>query len=106
MPARGFPIDIDAIILFELARGMGSGPELLRRVRGRMQARAYRLNYGSWYPALKRLETKGFVIGGKPPRPKGRRIPKIYALTDVGRKEARDLSIDIRALLLPLKAFA
>lgn len=106
MPARGFPIDIEAIILFELVRGMGSGPELLRRARARMRSRCYKLNYGSWYPALERLEAKGFLTGGKPPFPKGRRIPKIYALTDDGRAEARQLSIDIRALILPLKATA
>ena len=106
MPARGYPLDIDAIILFELAKGMGSAPELLRRVRGRMQKRGYRLNYGSWYPALKRLEEKGFLVGGKPPKPNGRRRPKIYALTDIGRMEAHALSTDIRALLLPVKAAA
>ncbi len=63
MPARGFPLDIDALILFELARSMGSGPELLRRARGRMQTRGYKLNYGSWYPALKRLEARRLLTG-------------------------------------------
>ena len=106
MPSRSFPLDTDAMILFELARGMGSGPELLRRVRARMLSRCYKLHYGTWYPALTRLEAKGFLTCGKPPFPKGRRIPKIYALTDDGKIQARELSTDIRALLLPQKASA
>lgn len=108
MPARGYPLDIDAIILFELARGMGSGPELLRRTRVRMREKGYALNYGAWYPALRRLETKGFLVWGqgRPPFRRGHRIPKIYALTPKGQTEALRLSTVIRSLLLPPEASA
>lgn len=107
MPARGYPLDIDAIILFELARGTGSGPEILRRARARMKGNGYKLNYGSWYPALKRLEGKGLAVWTMVEAPfrRGRAChAKVYVLTDKGLDAARRLSSDIRSLLLPPEA--
>jgi DNA-binding PadR family transcriptional regulator len=109
MPARGYPLDIDAIILFELARGYASGPELWRRARERMREQGYKLHSGAWYPALDRLLTKGLVASGRgePPFRRGKsRIAKIYILTEQGAKEARRLSEVIRNLMLPVQASA
>lgn len=107
MPARGFPLDIDAIILFELVRGTGSAPELLRKARGRMQEQDYKLNYGTWYPALGRLERKGLVVGTQVDAPFRRSRAsraKVYLLTEKGAAEARRLSSVIRKLILPPEA--
>ena len=109
MPARGYPLDIDALILFELAREAGSGPDILRRVRRRMQENGYKLNYGSWYPALKRLERKGLVSGtlvDAPERSGRARRAKVYVLTEEGKGAAQALSTVIRNLILPLEASA
>jgi DNA-binding PadR family transcriptional regulator len=104
MPARGYPIDIEAIILFELVRGYGSGPEVWRRARARMLEQGFKLNSGAWYPALTKLFEKGFVawaMGESPYRRGKSRIAKIYILTEKGVKEAKRLSTIIRNLLLP-----
>ena len=104
MPVRGFPLDIEAIILFELARGFGTAPELLRRARARMEESGYPLHYGTWYPALARLERRGLLNGHqvKVSFQRGRaNNAKAYYLTEQGQEEARRLSSRIRALLLP-----
>jgi DNA-binding PadR family transcriptional regulator len=104
MPARGYPIDIDAIILFELARGYGSGPAVWRRARTRMQEQGYKLHSGAWYPAFTRLRDKGLVASarGEAPFRQGKsRIATVYALTEKGAKEARRLSTVLRNLALP-----
>lgn len=109
MPARGYPLDIDAVILFELTRGSGYGPDLWRRARRRMQENGYKLHSGAWYPAMERLHEKGFVSWSKPDGPfrKGRsRIVKDYALTEKGAREARRLSTVIRNLILSPEASA
>jgi len=107
VPARGYPLDIDAIILFELARGYGSGPEIWRRARVRLQEKGCKLHSGAWYPALDRLASKGFVLTamGQVPFRRGKsRIAKIYSLSTAGAKEARRLSSVIRDLILPPEA--
>lgn len=109
MPARGYPLDIDAIIMFELARGNGSAPEILRRARNRMRVNGYKLNYGSWYPAVARLFRKGLVawaMGETPFRRGKSRIARVYILTAKGVKEAKRLSAVLRNLILPSEASA
>jgi len=110
VPARGAPIDIDLLILFELARGgPGHGPLLLRRVRKRLGDSEITLHYGTYYPALDMLEQKGFVTWTLEPLPwmwHKTRHPKVYALTESGAKEARRLSAMFHRLILPLEASA
>jgi DNA-binding PadR family transcriptional regulator len=109
MPARKFPIDIDLIILFELARGAGSGPDLWCRACQRLRLNGFTLHSGAWYPALGRLYAKGLVCWTKGQRPFDRhrtRIPKYWALTEKGAKEARRLSAVVRALALSSEASA
>ena len=110
MPARGAPIDVDLLVLFELARGgPGHGPLLLRRVRDRLRDESLKLHYGTYYPALARLEKKGHVEWTIQPLPWGwhkKRKLKIYALTEKGAQEARRLSRMFHKLILPPKAAA
>lgn len=110
MPSRGAPVDIDLLILFELARGgPGHGPLLLRRFRKRIGDCGFKLHYGTYYPALKRLEKKGYVEWTTQPLPwrwhKSRR-PKVYALTEKGTSEARRLSGIFHLIILPQEALA
>ena len=108
MPPRGAPIETDLLILFELARGgPGHGPLLLRRVRQRLGSTDIKLHYGTYYPALEKLEQKGFVTWTFQPLPwmgHKRRRPKVYALTETGAKEARRLSLMFHRLILPIEA--
>ena len=108
MPPRGAPIDVGLLILFELARGgPGHSPLLLRRVRKRLGAADIKLTYGTFYPAMERLESKGFVVWTLQPLPwkwHKTRQPKIYALTDTGTLEARRLSEMFHRLILPPEA--
>ena len=108
MAARGSPIDVDLLILFELARGgPGHSPLLLRRIRRRLDAGDIKLHYGTYYPAMDRLERKGFVTWTLQPLPwkwHKTRQPKIYALTENGTQEARRLSSMFHRLILPPEA--
>lgn len=108
MPARGYPLDIDLLILFELARtGTASGPDLWRRACARMQENGYKLHSGAWYPALERLYRRGLIGWTKElpsTRPRKTRTTKTYALGPSGAKEARRLSTILRNLILPAEA--
>jgi len=108
MPARGYPLDIDVIILFELARGGTlSAPDLLRHAQSRMRANGYKLSCGTWYPAIDRLYRKGYLCWKMDEqRAPTHRIPKLYSLTELGVKEARRLSTVIRNLILSPEASA
>ncbi|HJV33306.1 MAG TPA: PadR family transcriptional regulator [Patescibacteria group bacterium] len=104
MPVRGFPLDTEAIILFELARGFGTAPELLRRARARMEESGYALHYGTWYPALSRLERRELLNARRTKvsfRQGRANVTKVYYLTEKGQEEARRLSSRIRVLLIP-----
>lgn len=107
MPARGYPIDIDAIILFELARGSGTRPKIWQRACARMKENGYKLHSGAWYPAMERLYRDGLVAWAMENvvfRPGRSRIAKVFALTEKGTQEARRLSAIIRNLTLSPEA--
>ena len=110
MPARGSPIDIDLLILFELARGgPGHSPLLLRRVRKRLGDSSIKLHYGTYYPAMERLTSNNLVAWTLEPLPwkwHKTRQPKVYALTEKGTQEARRFSKMFHRLILPLDASA
>lgn len=107
MPARGAPIDIDLLILFELARGgMGHGPLLLRRVHERLGESGFKLHYGTYYPALKRLLRKELITESLQPLPWKRhtsRPPKVYELTPKGAEEAKRMSAILHQIILPIE---
>jgi len=107
VPARGYPIHINLIILFELSRGPATSPEIWRRASARMKTADYRLHSGAWYPAIEKLFRDGFVASSTDDGPFRRgksRIAKIYILTEKGAKEVRRLSHIIRNIILPPSA--
>lgn len=107
MPPRRSPIAIELLILFELVRGgPGHGPLLLRRTHKRLGESGIKLHYGTYYPALVKLESEGLVASTIQPLPwmkRASRPPRVYALTEEGAKEARRLSAMFHKLILPLR---
>jgi transcriptional regulator len=49
---------------------------------------AVRIEFGSLYPALKRLELQGWIVGTWEKSERNRRV-KLYRLTPAGRKQLR-----------------
>ena len=99
-PTRG---DVSALILAVLSEGALHGYAIAREVERRSE-NALALREGSLYPALRDLETQGFIVGawddvatptGTPPR-------KTYRLTPQGQteldKRAQEWQIYARAL--------
>ena len=77
---------LDLLILGTLdTLGPLHGYGITRRMR-QVSEDALRLNQGSLYPALARLEDRGWIRGRWQTTPQNRRT-KVYALTVTGRKQ-------------------
>ena len=77
---------LDLLVLKTLALGPLHGWGISKRVQ-QLSNDALQINQGSLYPALYRLEDRGWIEGewGESPVPGGRRV-KYYNLTAAGRK--------------------
>lgn len=81
---------LDLLILKALALGPLHGWAISKRIR-QMSRDVLTVNQGSLYPALYRLEERGWIAGEEAHSPEGRRI-KLYQHTAAGRKQlAREL---------------
>ena len=77
---------LDLLILGTLdTLGPRHGYGITRRIR-QVSEEALRLNQGSLYPALARLEDRGWIRGRWQTTPQNRRS-KVYALTATGRRQ-------------------
>lgn len=76
---------LDLLILKALALGPLHGWAISKRLR-ELSSEALAVGQGSLYPALYRLEDKGWVTAAWRHSPEGRRI-KFYSLTAAGRKQ-------------------
>ena len=77
---------LDLLILKTLdTLGPMHGYGIARRIR-QVSEDALRLNQGSLYPALARLEDQGWILGRWQTTPQNRQS-KVYALTVAGRKQ-------------------
>ena len=76
---------LDLLILKTLALDAMHGWAISKRIQ-QMSRDALTVNQGSLYPALYRLEDRGWIAGEEGVSPEGRRI-KLYRLTAVGRKQ-------------------
>jgi transcriptional regulator len=76
---------LDLLILKTLARQPLHGWGISKRIR-ESSADALQVNQGSLYPALYRLEERGWVKAQWGTSPEGRRA-KFYSLTAVGKKQ-------------------
>jgi len=81
---------LDLLILKALSLGPLHGWAISKRIRD-MSRDVLVVNQGSLYPALYRLEERGWIAGEESQSPEGRRI-KRYRSTAAGRKQlARDI---------------
>ena len=76
---------LDLLILRALALGPLHGWGVAKRIQ-QMSQDVLRVNQGSLYPALYRLEDRGWIAGEDDSSPEGRRI-KLYKLTAAGRRQ-------------------
>ena len=77
---------LDLLVLKTLdTLGPLHGYGIARRIR-QVSEDALRLNQGSLYPALARLDDQGWILGRWQTTPQNRRL-KIYALTVAGRRQ-------------------
>jgi PadR family transcriptional regulator PadR len=76
---------LDLLILKALAAGPLHGWAISKRIQ-QMSREVLTATQGSLYPALYRLEDRGWVTGVDAQSPEGRRI-KVYRLTVLGRKQ-------------------
>ena len=81
---------LDLLVLKALAVGPLHGWAISKRIRD-MSRDALAVNQGSLYPALYRLEERGWIVGEEGVSPEGRRL-KVYRSTAAGRKQlAREI---------------
>ena len=76
---------LDLIVLKLLRAGAANGWELTQSIQATSRG-ALDVNYGSLYPALRRLETKGWISGRWDTSDNNRRA-RYYELTAAGRKQ-------------------
>ncbi|HEX6748091.1 MAG TPA: PadR family transcriptional regulator [Longimicrobium sp.] len=79
---------LDLLILKTLALGPLHGWGISKRVR-QLSEDALQVHQGSLYPALYRLEDRGWIEAEWGTSPEGRRV-KFYRLTDGGRRAFAD----------------
>jgi transcriptional regulator len=87
---EGSPLELlkgtlDTLILKTLSRGPNHGYGIARWLR-ESSADAFQVEEGALYPALRRLEKRGFLISGWDVTETGREA-KFYRLTEDGRAE-------------------
>jgi PadR family transcriptional regulator, regulatory protein PadR len=78
---------LDLLILKSLILGPLHGWGISKRIR-QLSTEVLAINQGSLYPALYRLEDRGWVGAEWGVSPEGRRV-KVYTLTAAGRKQFR-----------------
>ena len=76
---------LDLLVLKTLALGPLHGWAISKRIQ-QMSREALTVNQGSLYPALYRLEDRGWIAGEEGVSPEGRRV-RLYKLTAVGRRQ-------------------
>jgi transcriptional regulator len=78
---------VDLLVLRTLRLGPRHGYAIASAIR-EGSGDALRVEFGSLYPALKRLEMKGWIVGQWEQSEHNRRA-KVYRLTAAGRKQLR-----------------
>jgi len=79
---------LDLLILKTLALGPLHGWAISKRIQ-QLSKDILTVNQGSLYPALYRLEDRGWIAGAEKESDEGRRI-KMYRLTAAGRRQLAD----------------
>ncbi len=99
---------LDMLILRTLLFGPRHGYGIAAAIRDSSDE-ALKIEFGSLYPALKRLELKGWIAAKWETSEHNRRV-KVYRLTSSGRRRLHDESSDwaafVRAVALVMKPSA
>jgi transcriptional regulator len=87
MPTRADLLQgtLDLLILRTLALGPLHGWGISKRI-GHLSSDVLEVGQGSLYPALYRLEDRGWITSAEGVSPEGRRI-RLYRLTPAGRRQ-------------------
>jgi transcriptional regulator len=88
---------LDMLILRTLVFGPRHGYGLAAAIRD-CSDEALTIEFGSLYPALKRLELKGWIVARWETSEHNRRV-KVYRLTPAGRRRLHDESTDWTAFV-------
>ena len=86
---------LEMLVLRTLRAGPLHGYAIASAIRGG-SADAVRIEFGSLYPALKRLELKGWIVA-KWEQSEHNRRAKVYRLTPTGRRRLRQETADWEA---------
>jgi PadR family transcriptional regulator len=89
---------LDVLILRTLRRGPCHGWGISRRIREASRD-VLQVNQGSLYPALYRLERRGWIVSENGTSEEGRRV-RIYRLTPEGRRQLAAGTAEWRAFSL------
>lgn len=92
---------MDLLILRVLAAGPGHGWAVAQRIEG--LSRSLRMNQGSLYPALHKLEDAGLIEGEWQVADETRRRVKVYRLTRAGRAQLRQEKAQWRAYVAAMQ---
>jgi PadR family transcriptional regulator, regulatory protein PadR len=76
---------LDLLVLNALAAGPLHGWAISKRIQ-QLSSDVLNVGQGSLYPALYRLEDRGWIVGAESQSPEGRRI-KVYRLSAAGRAQ-------------------
>lgn len=89
---------LDMLILRTLERGRGHGHDIARHIH-QTTNQALKLEHGSLYPALHRLERRGLVAAKWELHEERKREFKYYRLTPAGRRQLRSEASRWQALV-------
>jgi PadR family transcriptional regulator, regulatory protein PadR len=95
MPDTPAPIlagTLDLLILKTLSAGSFHGYGIAQHIK-RLSREALRIEEGSLYPALQRMQVKGWIVSEVKDSPTGRSA-RYYKLTAAGRKQLREEASD------------
>lgn len=102
MPDDSAPLlsgTLDLLILKTLTMGVLHGYGIAQNIR-RLSAEAFKIEEGSLYPALQRMQVKGWVSSVAKKTPAGR-MARYYSITAAGR---RQLGLEEKAFLRSILA--
>lgn len=84
-PAEILQGTLNLLILQVLSRGKANGYEIAKRLEAGSQD-TLTVDHGSLYPALRRMESSGWIAAAWDVSPTGRKA-RYYSLTPAGRKQ-------------------
>ena len=92
---------LDLLILKTLSAGSFHGYGIAQHIK-RLSREALRVEEGSLYPALQRMQVKGWIVSEAKDSPTGRNA-RYYKLTAAGRKQLREETSDFERSVVAMR---